>query len=210
MYLFFDTETTGLPDFKLPLDDPSQPRVIELGLLLTNAAGKEMASFNALITPDGWEIDEEGKAFETHRISNAECRQYGVQMKTALGMFRKFQDCADLKIAFGYRFDGFLLKCEHERLGIDPGPVIDKYCAMTALVDIMNLPPTPKMVAAGMNKPKTPNLAEAYKFCTGFEMEGAHRAINDCRALKEVFFWILQNGHYVPQERKGPPAGKAA
>jgi len=31
--LFYDTETTGLPDFKAPSDAPHQPRIIQLAVI---------------------------------------------------------------------------------------------------------------------------------------------------------------------------------
>lgn len=50
--LFVDTETTGLPQWNLPADDPSQPRVVDLAGLLCDADGKEVGRFESIVKPD--------------------------------------------------------------------------------------------------------------------------------------------------------------
>ena len=58
---------------------------------------------------------------------------------------------------------------------------------MTMASDIMKLPPTAKMVAAGFLKNKPPNLTEAYKhFVDPAGFQGAHGALADARACALV------------------------
>ncbi len=190
MYLFFDTETDGLPDFTLPLTHEKQPHVLQLAMILTDENGREAVSWKAPIIPEGFTIDETTKAFEINKIGQEFATKYGVHMATALGAFRKFQDKAVLKVAHNYRFDGFLLKSAHERLNVDPGPVLDKFCTMTAIKEITG----------------KGSLADAYLHCMGKPIEGAHDALSDARACKDVFFWIKNNGHFKAQERKAPKA----
>ena len=45
------------------------------------------------------------------------------------------------------------------------------------------------------NRPKWPNLAEAYKFFTGKEMIGAHNALNDCLATREIYMALKYNSN---------------
>lgn len=202
MYVFFDTETTGLPDYGLPLTDPAQPKIVSAAFILTDKDGREMAVFKGPTKPNGWTVDEGGKAYEVNKLGNEALTQYGMDFTIALRMFRMFQDRAVLKVAHNYRFDGFLMKAAHQVLGVDAGPDIEKFCTMKAMTDIMKLPPTPNMVAAGFNdKPKSAKLSEAYKYCTGKELENAHDALADVRACKDVFFWLLKNELYVPQPR---------
>ena len=63
----FDTETTGLPQFKLPSDHPSQPHLVDIAALLYNEVGELMESFEAIIRPDGWTIPDE--AARVHGIT---------------------------------------------------------------------------------------------------------------------------------------------
>jgi DNA polymerase-3 subunit epsilon len=64
-FLIFDTETSGLPDFSAPADDPNQPRVAEFaGYRVTadNPDDDNVAQildaqpFTYLVAPDGWEM----------------------------------------------------------------------------------------------------------------------------------------------------------
>ncbi|KSJ98283.1 hypothetical protein APA24_21400 [Pseudomonas aeruginosa] len=41
----FDFETTGIPEWKLPSEDPCQPHIVEVAALLCDAAGQLDASF---------------------------------------------------------------------------------------------------------------------------------------------------------------------
>ena len=62
------------------------------------------------------------------------------------------------------------------------------FCTCNSTKGILKLPPTPKMVAAGIKAYKSPNLAEAYKHFTGEELVGAHRALADAEACARVYF----------------------
>jgi len=218
MYLFFDTETTGLANFGLALNDPAQPRIVQIAMLLADEDGREVLTFKAPILHHDFKIDErlvgsDGKptAFSVNRVSNDLCSRYGVGINQALAMFRMFESKAVLKVAHNYRFDGFLLKAAHETAMIAPlDPPIEKFCTMKAMTDIMKLPPTPNMIAAGFNNmPKSAKLSEAYEYCTGRKIENAHDALADVKACKDVFFWIKRQGFYKDQPRVGPKESPA-
>lgn len=218
MYLFFDTETTGLPNFTLQPDDDKQPRILQAAMLLTDEKGNEMSSFKTLIKPDGWTIDEReigdnGKktAFAIHGITNAVANKYGMTAKQALLMFRKYESMATLKIAHNYRFDGFLMKGESMRAGLieDEANKIDRFCTMKAMTEIMKLGPTEAMKATGRNFNKSANLMESYEYWTGQKFDKAHDAMADVRACKTVFFNILEKGLFVPQARFVPEKKEA-
>ena len=55
MYLFFDTETTGVPkNYKAPPSDLlNWPRVVQLGWIVTDMQGRELKATNHIIRPDG-------------------------------------------------------------------------------------------------------------------------------------------------------------
>ena len=57
-YLFFDTETTGIPqNYKAPCTDTDNwPRLVQLGWILTDANGQELGRGNRIVRPDGFEI----------------------------------------------------------------------------------------------------------------------------------------------------------
>lgn len=68
-YLFFDTETTGIPnDYKAPCTNTDNwPRLIQLGWLLTDAAGRILSEGNHIVRPDGFEIPK--AASDVHGIT---------------------------------------------------------------------------------------------------------------------------------------------
>lgn len=61
MYLFFDTETTGLPkNWKAPVTDLNNwPRLVQLAYLLYDAQGNKMAEGDYIIKPDGFTVGAE-------------------------------------------------------------------------------------------------------------------------------------------------------
>ena len=63
-------------------------------------------------------------------------------------------------------------------------------CTAKLATPICKIPPTAKMVAAGFNKFKTPNLGEAYRHFTGNELVNAHSAMADVMACRDVYFAI--------------------
>jgi len=65
---------------------------------------------------------------------------------------------------------------------------------MTAAAPIVNIPPTPKMLAAGFNKPKSPKLEECIKHFFGEELPGAHDAMIDVIACRRIYFHMKSSG----------------
>ena len=126
-----------------------------------------------------------------HGISQADAEKYGVTMKGALSVFARLMKMADTLIAHNLPFDLFLLEIEAHRTGMTDGKLdLPKscFCTMTSSTHVLQLPPTQKMKAAGFTRYKSPNLQETYRHFFGCEFEGAHDAMADVRACRDVFF----------------------
>ena len=195
--LIYDTETTGLPIWGSPSNDPRQPRITQIAAELCNAdTGEVLAGMNFLIKPDGWTIPDELAALTGITTDKAE--KYGVPIAYVLPIFLVMWSKATLRIAHNESFDMRMVRIEIAR---DPGfddAFSDHwkegaaFCTCTNSAKLINLPPTAKMVAAGRTNPKPPNLTEAYKHFTGIDLVNAHNAATDIMACKAVYFGILK------------------
>lgn len=198
--LFYDTETTGLPNWSAPSEDPSQPRVMQLAAELFDVeAGKTLAVLTTLISPDGWTIPDEITALTG--ITTAHCEQAGVPMTFVLPTFISMWRRADLRVAHNESFDMRMIRIElmrHDMFsgkldGADGMAYADywkagkAFCTQAQSVQRCKLPPTPKMLKAGRTHFKSPNLGEAYRHFTGKELDGAHDAEVDVAACKAVY-----------------------
>lgn len=189
MYLFFDTETSGLPDQKMPASWEDQPHVCQLGAILTDEHGFVKAEANFLIKPDGWVIPQ--AATGIHGISQEAAEKYGLSIRGVLSIFCRLMAMADTLIAHNLRFDLFMLgieACRADTSSMRFDFPKHCFCTMTHATSVLKLPPTPKMVACGMTGFKKPNLQEAYRHFFGKDFEGAHDAMADVRACRDVFF----------------------
>lgn len=207
--LFYDTETTGLPNWSAPSEDPSQPRILELAAeLCDETTGLTLGQINVIIRPDDWVIPQE--IIDLTGITQQQAQAFGVPMESALPSFLELWANADQRCGHNESFDMRMIRIEimrharymGEQMLTDDGsvPFADywkkspAYCTQGSSVKIINLPPTAKMVAAGRNNPKSPNLAEAYEFFSGQKLEGAHRAMADVHACKAVYYGIKNHG----------------
>lgn len=196
--LFFDTETNGLPLWREPSNHPGQPHITQLAAELFDAdSGRTLAFMDVLIHPDEWTIPEDLQKLTG--ITNELVSRFGHPLKDALSMFMQMWCESDLRVAHNESFDQRMIRIEAARVLSEHhgfhedwkrGPV---FCTQSNSVAILNLPPTPKMLAAGFNKPKSPNLGEAYEYFTGKKLEGAHNAAVDLAACKAVYFGILDH-----------------
>lgn len=191
--LIFDTETTGLPDFRKPVDDPRQPHIVQLAALLCDEDGMEKASLN-LIVNAGVEVPEQ--ASSVHGITTDIMQTFGVEPRRAAAAFDGLCNVADLIVAHNIKFDKFLLASLFARSTGLASPAGSKLaeCTMEMSSPIVNLPPSERMIAAGIDKPKPPRLEEAYRCFFGKDLEGAHDALVDVRACKEIYFRLKELG----------------
>jgi DNA polymerase-3 subunit epsilon len=193
--LFYDTETSGLPLFNDPSEDPRQPHIVQLGALLVDLESrKTISSMDVIVRPDGWDIPPDVAA--VHGITTEYATAVGIPERVAVQMFLDMWDNRP-RIAHNETFDARILRIaimralDHEAADFWKAGVAQ--CTQVLSTPVLKLPPTPKMRAAGRNHFKSANLREAYQFFTGNELQNAHSAMADARACMEVFF-AIQDG----------------
>lgn len=189
---FYDTETTGLPDFKAPSEAPHQPHIVQLAACLVDGdTGKTIASMDVIVRPDGWIIPDD--IAKIHGITTEHALEVGIPESLAVGMFMELWGHRT-RIAHNQQFDARILRIAlmrfEDEAAADDWKAGESECTATLATPICKIPPAPKMVAAGFNKFKTPNLGEAFRHFMGRDFENAHSALADVRACMDVYFSI--------------------
>lgn len=190
--LFYDTETTGLPDFKAPSKSAHQPHIVQLAALLVDMDTREtIQSMDVIIRPDGWTIPDDVAVI--HGITTAHAAEVGIPEHLAVSMFMELW-VGRTRVAHNQQFDARIVRIALMRYQSEDSADIWKSgpseCTAILATPICQIPPTAKMVKAGFNKFKTPNMKEAYRHFTGKELEKAHSAMADVMACRDVYFAI--------------------
>ncbi|MBO1325380.1 3'-5' exonuclease [Acetobacter sp. TBRC 12305] len=192
MILFYDTEKTGLPDRFVPLNSDRQPRCVQLAAILTDNAGVELSCLNLIVHPDGWTVPAGAAA--VHGITTEKAKAIGIREAVVATAFYDLSRKADLVVAHNEKFDRQIISIMYERLGRGWKLDTPAFDTMEAASPIVNLPPTPRMVAAGIDKPKAPKLEECIQHFFGEKLEGAHDALVDVRACARLYFHLRDIG----------------
>lgn len=192
-----DTETTGLPNFRLPADDLSQPRMIQIAAKLYDVERQCARSLVSLIKPDGWEMDDVLAEKLGNGLIHSRLEAEGRPVAEVLAEYSAMVDEADLFVAYGCAFDLKILRGELRRAGLpDRYGDLPNFCVQRAATKACKLPPTAAMAAKNMRFNKTPNLAEAVRCLLDWEMgEAAHDALADLDATVDLLWWMIANGH---------------
>ena len=187
MYLFFDTETTGLPkNWKAPVTDlQNWPRLVQLAYLLYDQQGNKISGGDFIIQPDGFTIPAEAAAI--HGISTEKANREGVALMTVLQDFQTLINRAEQLVAHNMSFDEKIMGAEFLRNRM-PDSIASKrkICTMQRSTNFCALD--------GPYGYKWPKLSELhYKlFNTGFEE--AHNAAVDINATAKCFWELKRLG----------------
>jgi len=182
LILPFDTETTGIPDWKTPSGGENQPHIVQLAAHLVDEDTREIKeTMNVIIKPDGWSWDSDDEAFKTHGITMEQARDQGIPEPEALGMFLDMWEKCDTRIAFNTTFDNRIIRIAIKRY-LEEEREAEKWKAGKYFCTMINA----KKIMGGKN----PKLGVAYQHLIGKELEGAHDALVDVNACLELYFAI--------------------
>lgn len=208
-FLLYDTETTGLPDYKAPSNSDTQPHIVSIGAILADAHGEEVDRLYHIIRPDGWQIPEETIAI--HGITMERAMDEGIPADEAIHNLLAMQARAQVRAAFNVTFDNRILRIalyRHAR-AIDPtyGHGIAEFCLAGEAPAIASIREevadwwqygvpdfcVMKAMQDAMGVRKYPKLAEAYYYAMEREMPNAHSAIDDAHHARELLQWLLDH-----------------
>ena len=187
MYLFFDTETTGLPrNWKAPVTDLNNwPRMIQIAWILSDNNGNRIKSDDFIIKPENFKIPLD--ASRVHGISTEKAINEGKELEKVLMTFNELVEQAAFIVAHNISFDEKILGAELLRKGIRSDFWRKrKLCTMKASTDYCRLP--------GPYGYKWPKLSELFIKLFGEDFDEAHDASVDINATEKCFWKMRKIG----------------
>jgi DNA polymerase III epsilon subunit-like protein len=176
VYLFFDTETTGI----------ESPRIVQIAWAVTDENGNELRTQSFIVRPVGFEIP--ASATRIHGITTEVALRSGIEIASALEAFAKDAIDAKVIVAHNVLFDEGVVSGEFIRAGRHETPLAGKisYCTMQSSTDFCKI--------KGRRGYKWPRLEELHILLFGDTFESAHSALADVRACAKCFFELKRRG----------------
>jgi DNA polymerase III epsilon subunit-like protein len=184
MFLFFDTETTGLPrNWEAPISDfENWPRLVQLAYQLFDDEGNFIMEGGYIIKPEGFIIPKE--VSELHGITNEEADSKGISLTRVLEDFNFLLYQAHTIVSHNLSFDEKIICCEYLRLN-RPNPLADKrrICTMESATNYCAI-----YSSYGY---KYPTLSELYHKLFKIKLKDSHNAKVDVRVTSECFWELV-------------------
>ena len=184
IYLFFDTETTGLPtNWKAPVSDINNwPRIVQIAWTLSSQEDGRLESKDFIIKPEGFKIPKESS--DVHGITTEQANEEGKNLLDVLTEFDKDLKKSNRLVAHNISFDEKVLGAEFIRKGVENDFFAKRrLCTMQKSTDYCKLP--------GRYGYKWPTLSELHNVLFGKGFEDAHNAMGDVIATEKCF-WELR------------------
>ena len=180
-YLFFDTETTGLPkSWKAPVSDLGNwPHIVQIAWAIFDHAGKQLAFRVHIIRPEGFVIPESATAI--HGISTEKALKEGRPAAEVLKEFSEAVQGVVRLVAHNLDFDEKMVRVELLRQGMpDALQIIPKICTMKSSTKYCKIP--------GPYGDKWPKLSELHIKLFEVDFEDQHNAASDVLCCAKCFF----------------------
>jgi len=181
MYLFFDTETTGLPkSWKAPVSDlENWPHIVQIAWALFDDVGTQVGFRDHMIKPEGFVIPESATAI--HGISTERALKEGRPSAEVLKEFSEAVLGAARLVAHNLDFDEKMVRVELLRHGMPDGlSGIRKICTMKSSTAYCQIP--------GPYGDKWPKLSELHIKLFEVDFEDQHNAASDVLCCAKCFF----------------------
>jgi DNA polymerase III subunit epsilon len=187
MYLFFDTETTGLPRRRnAPVEDVNNwPRIVQIAWAAYDENGRQDSAESHIIRPEGFIIPREAE--RVHGISTARAMNEGKPVVAVLERFTGAVGSSATIVAHNLKYDEPIILAEYIRLGKkSPFGMKPKICTMTGTTEICKIP--------GPYGFKWPTLEELHRFLFTLPPEASHDALADVETCAKCYFELKRRG----------------
>lgn len=186
-YLFFDTETTGLPiNYKAPVTKfDNWPRLVQIAWMLFDENGKKINEASRIIRPEGFEIPT--TASNIHGITTEKAIALGLPLPEVLKEFKEVLDRSKCLVAHNMSYDIKIIHAELLRNGMVCD--IEKRSTVCTKEKSTNF-----CAIEGMYGYKWPKLAELYMKLFNEELKDSHDALVDVTATARCFWEMKKRG----------------
>jgi DNA polymerase III subunit epsilon len=181
MFLFFDTETTGLPrNYKAPVTDVDNwPRLVQIAWHLYDQKGCLLDKNDFIIKPEGFYIPID--ASRVHGISTERANKEGQDLEKIISLFNNEIEKASFLVAHNISFDEKIIGAEFIRMQIKTALFQKtRICTMNASTNFCAIP--------GPYGYKWPKLSELHFKLFGEFFEESHNAAADIAATAKCFW----------------------
>lgn len=187
MYLFFDTETTGLPlNWKAPIEDLANwPRMVQAAWILHDEGGNEILNKNYIVKPNGFIIPE--GAARMHGITTQRAVKEGSSLIEVLAEFSEAVARSEILVGHNIGFDEKIIGAELLRNRLKN--YLDgknKICTMIASTEYCAI--------ANQYGYKWPKLTELHTQLFGTGFSEAHNAAVDIKMTAKCFWEMKRRG----------------
>lgn len=188
-YLFFDTETTGLPvDYKAPyIDSLNWPRIVQLSWLIADDNGNIEKELDHIVSVD---FKIPSTASRIHGITNKISKEKGIPIIDILSLFLSDLGGVEKLVCHNVDFDLTMVKSELFRNNLTHDFDLPTFCTMKKSTLFCKLP--------GNRGYKWPRLEELYSICFNKKLKNAHNAIEDVRATYKIFYHLKNELIFSP------------
>ena len=180
MFLFFDTETTGLNRYR--------DNLVQLAWVVTDKKGKILSENEWIIKPSGFTIPYMSE--RVHGISTSHAKLHGIGLEKALEKFVSDAKTATFIVAHNISFDLAIVKAAFSKCGLDYSlSGLQQIDTMTMSTNWCQLPKL-----NGISGFKRPRLEELHYRLFGEGIENAHQALADTKATMRCFYALIDEG----------------
>ncbi len=187
MYLFFDTETNGLPqNWNAPVTAVHNwPRMVQLAWIETDESGAETNRKDYVIKPDGFTIPK--AVAKVHGITTDRALAEGVALTPVLEEFSQAIERSKTIVAHNMNFDEKIVGAEFIRADIANRLFqTRRVCTMKRSTEFCKIP--------GNYGYKWPTLTELHLKLFKKPFQEAHNAAIDVAACAKCFFELKVHG----------------
>ena len=198
MYVFLDTETTGVPTSRsaMPASVRQWSRLVQIAWAAYDGPGSCLAVEAHLVYPTDFAIP--AATTRIHGISTARAKSEGMALGWVMDRFlRAMREHGRILVGHNVGFDRNVIAAEMYRLGYSKATVEMEFCATRHLC-LMTTTATYCRLPGRFGKAKYPTLAELHRKLFGDTPRLCHTAPADVETSARCFFRLRELGVVPP------------